>query len=446
MAANEGALRSALDGQIGDSAGPAPQRKLVDLLLVSGAGSTLSFYDFTVYAFVAPILAHNFFPTTDKLAGLSAAFMVMGVGFLARPAGALLLGLLADRVGRKPSLLLSYGLMGLGTAGIGLLPTYKAIGVAAPLLLVLLRLIQGLAAGGEYGGSVVFLLEWTAPGRRGLFGGIAQVAIALGALLGALVTAVLSSVLSPGIMDAWGWRLVFLLGLLIIPVMLTLNARVGETPQFLMSARSSSAGETPQPIRPVGWLIVLGLYLSAIVGTQIGHALPSFAQALGIDRAKALWSTSLQTLVMIVLLPVSGALSDRIGRKPLVLLSFGLVALGVVPLYMHLTAARSVSALVMLQLCLGAAMGLAGGLTAMIVELFPTRARVSSLSFLYALLIAAVGGFTPALSALAIRASDRSLAPAIVISAASAISFLTALLLVRDKASSDFRGEGNIRV
>ena len=174
------------------------------------AGNVLEWYDFAVYGYLAGLLAKRFFPASDELTGLLAAFAAFGVGFVVRPLGAILIGRLADRRGRKVALVLTIMLMTLGTVGIGLIPDQQAIGVLAPGLLVACRLLQGFSAGGEWGGATAFLVEWAPSHRRGLFGSFQQASVAAGLLLGSGVAALCSTLLAPEQMEAWGWRLPFL--------------------------------------------------------------------------------------------------------------------------------------------------------------------------------------------------------------------------------------------
>ena len=192
----------------------------------------LEWYDFAVYAFLATVLARKFFPGGDELSALLATFAVFGVGFVVRPLGGILIGRLGDRRGRKIALSLTIVLMALGTVMIGLLPSYESIGVGASALLVAARLLQGFSAGGEWGSSTAFIVEWAPPQRRGLFGSLQQASVAGGFLLGSLTAASLSTWLSPAALEAWGWRVPFLFGGLLGPIGLYMRRNIEETPPF----------------------------------------------------------------------------------------------------------------------------------------------------------------------------------------------------------------------
>ncbi len=201
-------------------------------VLAAAIGNLLEWYDFGVYAYLAGLIATKFFPSSDPTASLLAAFAAYGVGFLARPLGGIVIGRLGDTKGRKTALVLTIFLMAFGTVGLGLLPSYEAIGVWAPILLVALRIVQGLAAGGEWGTSTAFMVEWAPQNRRGLFGSFQQVSTAGGSLLGSAVAAIMTSSLSQAAMLDWGWRVPFLLGALLLFVGAYLRQNVDETPTY----------------------------------------------------------------------------------------------------------------------------------------------------------------------------------------------------------------------
>src|ERR1700748_3855016 len=201
-------------------------------ILAAAAGNVLEWYDFTVYAYMAPFIALKFFPGSDPMTGLLAVFATFGLGFVVRPLGGILIGRLGDVRGRKMALLVTILLMAVGTAGIGLVPGRASIGGAAPWLLVFCRLLQGFSAGGEWGSSTAFIYEWAPRGRRGFFSSLQQSSVAGGMLLGSAVAALFSTVLSPSQMGEFGWRIPFLLGVLIMPVGFYMWRHVDETPVF----------------------------------------------------------------------------------------------------------------------------------------------------------------------------------------------------------------------
>src|SRR3954469_25920171 len=214
-------------------------RKAVSAAVV---GNVLEWYDFAVYAFVAAILARKFFPTTDEVTALLSTFLAYGLGFVARPLGGIIIGRLGDTHGRKIALLLTIFLMAAGTVLIGILPTYASIGIAAPLLLVVARLMQGFSAGGEWGGSTAYIVEWAPRGRRGWYGSFQQTSVVGGLLLGSGVAALFNTILTPEQMNDWGWRVPFLVGGLLGPVGIYMRRTIDETPAY---ARVAQAKATP---------------------------------------------------------------------------------------------------------------------------------------------------------------------------------------------------------
>src|ERR1041384_4301780 len=204
-------------------------------------GNVLEWYDFSVYAFVAVIIARKFFPSENEVSALLATFLAFGLGFVARPLGGIILGRLGDTHGRKTALLITIALMAIGTVLVGVLPGYGAIGIAAPLLLVVARLMQGFSAGGEWGSSTAYIVEWAPADKRGLYGSFQQTSVVAGLLLGSAVAALFNTVLTPEQMDTWGWRVPFLLGGLLGPVGMWMRRTIDETPAY------TKAKATPQP-------------------------------------------------------------------------------------------------------------------------------------------------------------------------------------------------------
>src|SRR5215469_2724623 len=208
-------------------------------------GNVLEWYDFAVYAFVAIHISRKFFPAGDEVSALLSTFLAYGLGFVARPLGAIVIGRIGDTRGRKAALLLTILLMAVGTVLIGLLPTFEAIGYLAPVLLVVARLLQGFSAGGEWGSSTAFIVEWAPPAERGYYGSFQQTSVVAGLLLGSGVAALLNTVMTPDAMTNWGWRVPFLLGAIIGPVGLYMRRRIDETPAYArMSAAPATAPQT----------------------------------------------------------------------------------------------------------------------------------------------------------------------------------------------------------
>jgi MHS family proline/betaine transporter-like MFS transporter len=400
-------------------------------IFAAGVGNVLEWYDFTVYAFLAAILGKHFFQTGNETAALLATFAVFGVGFAARPIGGILIGIFGDKYGRKPALLLTFGLMIVSTGMIGLLPTYASIGLAAPILLVIARLMQGISAGGEWGGAASFLVEWAPENRRGLFGSFHPFAICVGQLVGSGVTAGLMTAMGSATMEAWGWRVPFLLGALIAPVGLFIRRRVDETPAYQQSQRQIKA--TIAADFPMIKMMVLAFafpVLQSVLTYLFLSFFPTFGQKyVGLTPSAALWSTVLATMVMGITCVMSGALSDVVGRRACLLGSCVLSLLLSYPMISAMIGA-STSSVVVLHVCFAAINGLfLGPLASSLVEMFPTARRMTGLTTAYNLQSMIFGGFAPFIASWLIATTGQPISVAYFIMFGAALSGIAVLLL-----------------
>ena len=375
----------------------ADSRKAVTAAVI---GNVLEWYDFAVYAFVAAILAKKFFPQTDEVTALLSTFLAYGLGFVARPLGGIIIGRLGDTRGRKTALLLTIFLMAAGTVLIGLLPTYATIGIAAPLLLVAARLMQGFSAGGEWGGSTAYIVEWAPKGQRGWYGSFQQTSVVAGLLLGSGVAALLNTVLSQDQMNDWGWRVPFLLGGILGPVGIYMRRTIKETPAYESAAHKSAAAVGDDS----GWLLAARAFGFTIVWTVCFYVLlnymPTYTQKyLKLSPSAALWANTIGLLVLMACIPLMGALSDRIGRKPLLLaccLAFVVLPL---PIFNYLLSGAGYSELIAVQILFAVMISMFSGPgPAAIAEIFPTRSRSTWMTSGYALAVAIFGGFAPFIS------------------------------------------------
>jgi MHS family proline/betaine transporter-like MFS transporter len=401
-------------------------------------GNMLEWYDFGVYAYLAVQLAANFFPGHDPVAAQLATFAVYGVGFLARPLGGILIGRMGDVRGRKSALLLTIVLMAIGTIGVGVLPTYASIGLWAPALLVAVRIVQGLAAGGEWGTSTAFIVEWAPPRRRGLYGSFQQVSTAGGSLLGSAIAAILNSTLSAPQMLDWGWRLPFLLGVLLLAVGVYIRRNIEETPHF--AAATATVPRSTAPSGPRLGLLAFGFTVYWTVGYYIFLAyMPTFTRDhAGLSGAQALWANTIGLIAMVISVPFWGALSDRIGRKPVLLASTILVAILAWPLFHLITVVRGWPLIALVQIVFGVLLGLFSGAgPAAISEIFPTRLRATWMSIGYTIAVAIFGGFASYIAIWLIRATGSPLAPALYYLIPSAIISTIVVALLPDRARGD---------
>ncbi|QEL26240.1 MFS transporter [Bosea sp. F3-2] len=408
-------------------------------VIAAVVGNTLEWYDFAVYGFFALTLAKLFFPTGDATVSLLLTVATFGVGFVMRPVGALVLGTLADRRGRKAALSLTILLMALGTAMIGFAPTYATAGAWAPAIIVLARLIQGFFAGGEIGGATAFLVEHAPPERRGLYASWQQASQAGALLLGSLTGALLTGFLPQAELEAWGWRVPFMIGLLIAPVGLYIRSRVDETEAFkaILRERAARPETTFSPLRDTldrhrGAVITgFGITIAWTVCTYFFLVtMPTYAvRQLGVPQSASLLANSIGLVLIVVLAPVFGDWSDRVGRRPIMLAS----ALGILllswPLLFWLTGQPSVFNLVLAQIVFAVLIaGFSGPAPAAMAELYPPAMRSTGLSIAYNLAVTLFGGFAPFITTWLIAQTGSALAPAWYVMLAAAIS-LSALMM-----------------
>jgi MFS transporter, MHS family, proline/betaine transporter len=404
------------------SAAPAihETRKAV---IAAAIGNVLEWYDFGVYVFFASVLAHNFFPATNPTAALLSSFAVFGVGFLMRPLGGIIIGRIGDTHGRKTALMLTIMSMAFGTALVGVLPTYATIGLAAPVLLVIARLIQGFSAGGEWGGSTAFMVEWAPHGRRGYYGSFQQASIAASLVLASGIGALFATILSPSALTAWGWRLPFLLGIVLAMVGLYLRRNVDETPAY-------RAAEVRAPATEGGLTLAARAFGFTIHWTVAFYILLSYMPTFtrlhgGMSPAQALWSNTIGVVVLMVLIPLFGAISDWAGRKPLLLASCAAFIVLPLPLFSVILGHPAFTTLILVQIVFAAAIALFSGAgPAAIAEMFATIGRSSLMTPAYALAVAIFGGFAPFIATWLIARTGSPISPAYYVIAAAIVSFV----------------------
>jgi MHS family proline/betaine transporter-like MFS transporter len=416
---------------------PAKTRQAVAAAVI---GNVLEWYDFGVYAFVAIYISRNFFPQGNEVTALLSTFLAYGLGFLARPLGAIVIGHVGDARGRKTALLITILLMAIGTVLIGVLPTFETIGYVAPLLLVVARLLQGFSAGGEWGSSTAFIVEWAPAGERGYYGSFQQTSVVAGLLLGSGVAAVLNTVMTPADMASWGWRIPFLLGAVIGPVGMYMRRTIDETPAYQrMAAAPEAVHDSVNP-----WLLAGRAFGFTIVWTVCFYILlnymPTYTQKyLNLSASAALWSNTIGLFVLLASIPVMGRLSDRVGRKPLLLACCVAYIVLPYPIFSFLVEGASYVALVAVQILFAVLISMFSGPgPAAIAEIFPTRTRSLWMTSGYALSVSIFGGFAPFLSVWLIEHFGSPLAHTFYLIAAAIIS--TAVILrLRETAHEELR-------
>jgi MFS transporter, MHS family, proline/betaine transporter len=416
--------------------GAVPARKQSRLITIAAmaVGNILEFYDFAVYAYLAAILGRNFFPSGSETISLLSTFAVFGVGFVIRPLGGFLIGRFGDRRGRKPALLVTVLLMSIGTGLIGVIPTHAQIGIAAPILLTLARLLQGFSAGGEWGGGATFIVEWAPAGRRGFYGGIHVVTIYLGLALGSAVAAALSTGLSPVTMENWGWRVPFILGAVIGPLGLLIRRKIDESPVFVEAQVHADAETTPGILRTMGHAFCFAAMQAVLTYVFLGY-FPTFTQKFaGLSAGQALWSTALAIATIVPVGLLSGAISDRIGRKPPMIASCVAFILLAYPLFYIVVNGASFAAVMAVQAAAGMLTGLfLGTMPATLVEMFPTKTRLMGLSTSFNASTGLFGGFAPFIATSLVAATGAPTSVAFFV-AASAVVSLAAVVMLKETA------------
>lgn len=384
-----------------------------NVLLAAAVGSALEWYDFFIYGTAAALVFGDlFFPKLDPVTGTLAAFATFGVGFAARPIGGMVFGHLGDRLGRKPVLVMTLMLVGGGTFLIGLLPTYDSIGLAAPALLVLLRLVQGFGAGAEYGGAVILAVEFAPEGKRGLFGSWAPIGVTVGNLLAAGVFAACASLPREDFL-AWGWRIPFLLSIVLILVGFVIRARVTETPVFqeAVSRRKVLRSPIVEVVRryPREVLVVVGARMAE---NGLGYLFPVFAlnyltRTLGVPKSTALTGIMTAHALSLLTIPLFSALSDRIGRRPVYMGAALFSGLFAFPFFLLVDTKDPV--LITVAMILGISVGVAGMFgpqAAYFAELFGARLRYSGFALARELGSLLAGGVVPFVSAWLVAAMN----------------------------------------
>ncbi len=422
------------------AAAPASAAAIRRAVIACGIGQIFEIYDFVIYGLMAGALAHAFFPTQDPIAGLLSTFATFAVGFVMRPVGAVVIGAYGDRHGRRAALVVTIGLMAVATGLVGLIPSYNTLGLAAPVILVLCRMLQGFSTGGEWGGSAAFLVEYAPPARRGVLGSYQQAATALGLLAATLISFILTSAMDSAAFNGWGWRLAFLIGFVLGPIGYYLRTKVEETPAFERTVAKQEVSRSPLRRSLTDYPgPVLAAFGVSIVGCVVNYVflifLPSFAQQqLHILPSATFLSTLIAGVIYLVLTPVTGWLSDRIGRKPLFFAaSAGSVVLAF-PLFQMLVSMHSIAGLMLTQGIASVVLTLyTGPLCAILAEMFPTNIRYTALSVSYGFAVAIFGGFAPLISAGLIRLTGDPIAPAYYVIAAGVLSFV-ATAFVRERA------------
>jgi MHS family proline/betaine transporter-like MFS transporter len=396
------------------SASPAPRQSAVRTALAGIIGNVLEWFDFGVYGFFASEIGRQFFPDDSPVAQRLKAFLIFAVGFIGRPVGGLVLGRIGDRIGRRALLTLSIAMMGGATLLLGLLPTYQAIGVAAPVLLVALRLIQGFSLGGEFTGSMVYTTELASPVWRGLLSSSTAAGTTLGFLLGSTTAWIVSLSLGKPQIATWGWRIPFIasIALVIFGWFLRRGIRETQEGERVAGTRPPIWSSLVADWRPMVQTFGIVAMTNAVYYLAFTFAIDRRKSEPGADTSAFLLANTLSLIVVLLAKPLGGWLSDRVGRRRL-MIALTVIEMLVVYSALKLMMHGSVNEFMAGQMLVGIAAGMALGLQgAMVVEIFPLRTRVMSMSFAYSVTLVLSGGIAPFVSTWMIDSLHEALAPA----------------------------------
>jgi MFS family permease len=406
------------------------------------SGNFLEMYDFMVFGYYATAIGKAFFPSGSPFGSLMLSLMTFGAGFLMRPLGALVLGAYTDRHGRRAGLLLTLGMMSVGIFSIACVPGYATIGLLAPVLVLIGRLLQGFSAGMELGGVSVYLSEIATPGHKGFYvswqSGSQQVAVMFAASVGVL----LNSMLPLEKMDMWGWRIPLLLGCAIIPFLFRLRKSLAETDEFLARKHRPSISETLHSLESNWAIILVGTFMVTMTTVSF-YMITAYTPTFG---SSVLRLSSLDSLVVTLCvggsnlfwLPIMGALSDRVGRRPLLLACTILMLITAYPAMLWLVKEPSFARLLTVELWLSFIFGsYNGAMVVFLTEIMPADVRTSGFALAYSLATAVFGGFTPAISTYLIHISGNRAIPGLWLSFAAACGLTATLFAKSQKAEVD---------
>ena len=421
----------------------SPQSRAATVLRVT-SGNFLEMFDFFLYGFYAKYIAGAFFPADSEFASLMLTLVIFGAGFLMRPLGAIFLGAYVDRVGRRKGLIVTLAIMAAGTVLIAFVPGYQTIGLAAPILVLVGRLLQGFSAGVELGGVSVYLAEMSTPGNKGFYVSWQSASQQVATVAAAALGFGLGKILAPDDLASWGWRIPFVIGCAIVPFLFVLRRSLEETEEF---ARRSHRPGTSEIYRTLAqnWSIVLAGMAMVMMTTVSFYLITAYTPTFGerelkLDRSSVLIVTICIGVSNFIWLPIWGAISDRVGRKPILLGFTALTMLTAYPAMRWLVAEPSFVRLLEVELWLSFLYAsYNGAMVVALTELVPAHVRASGFSLAYSL-ATTLGGFSLAISTWMIEATGDKAAPGIWMSFAALCGFLATLFLFRRKPEAQPEG------
>lgn len=406
-------------------------KSLVKTVVVSMIGNLFEWFDFALFGYFAPIIGKLFFPSDDPTTELISAFGVFAAGFLARPLGGIIFGHIGDRLGRKKALVMTIILMAAPTAIIGCLPTYAQIGIAAPILLIIMRMLQGLSMGGNYSGSITFTTEHTNPKYRGFIGSFAVASCLGGILLGSATAAILSFILPESDLYTWGWRVPFIIGILICLVGYYMRRNIPESPEYILTQETGKIQQHPviEVFREHGRTlvrVVLIIMLHDLSFYILFVYMASYlSEIIGLSKNAALTINTINLIVVSFMTIVSAWLSDRFGRKPVLTVAALMFIVGTIPLLTIVSHTTDTTTILIAQMALAVAVGgYFGPLPALMVESYPSSIRFSAIAITTNISGPLFGGTAPILVAYFVNSTGSSLIPAYYLTVGAIISLI----------------------
>jgi MHS family citrate/tricarballylate:H+ symporter-like MFS transporter len=405
-------------------------------ILRATSGNFLEQFDFFLFGFYAPIIAKAFFPSQDETAALLNAFGVFWLGALMRPVGAIVLGSYVDRIGRRKGLIVTLGIMAAGTVIIAICPAYATIGIAAPIIVLLGRLLQGFSAGVELGGVSVYLAEISTPGNRGFYTSFQSSSQQVAIFVASIIGYVLNQAMPPAMVADWGWRIPFFIGCLIIPLIFFLRRTLEETPAFLAMKKHPTASEVFASALDNWRIVLLGMMIAVLTTTTFYFVTvytPTFGKSvLKLSSADALLVTLLVAVTNFIWNPVGGALSDRIGRKPVLLAIASLSLVTAYPALYWLVEAPTFGKMLAVEMMFSFYFGMySGTMLGALVEIVPAHVRTTCFSLAFALAAALFGTFTPFASTWLIEHTGDKASPGFWLMFAAVLGIVAALTVYR---------------
>lgn len=411
------------------------------VLIASLVGSSIEWFDYFLYGTVAGLVFNKvFFPSEDPVVGLLLSYATFALSFFIRPFGGIIFSHIGDKIGRKKTLVMTLSLMGLATAGMGLLPTYETIGIWAPILLILLRLIQGIGLGGEWGGALLLAVEYAPREKRGLFGSIPQMGVTIGLLLGTLVMSVMTLIFSEEQFLLWGWRIPFLMSAVLVLIGLWIRNGIDETPSFKKVKEKGEIVRIPlfETIK-TQWREVLIAIGGKVVETApfyiFGTFIVSYATAnLGLSKTEALNAVTIATVVSTILIPIMGSLSDKYRRKPLYLIGTLLMILYAFPYFWLLQQKTTATLIIATVIGLGIIWTpITAVLGTMFSEIFKSNVRYTGISLGYQIGAAVAGGTAPLIATALLNKFNNSYVPVAIYMILTSLISLVAIWFVHDR-------------